>query len=446
MTDTGNEKISPENTAAPTCSQEHHLDEGVEVTAPKGGSINAGSTVNGGEGIGAPDDAAKVHVDAALKTSEDKAEIERLAKLSDFEYARVRKDAAKKLGVPVGVLDKAVASKRDKPAVTETSISRKHWIVEPWPDQVDLAQLLDEIYGQIVKYMKVSETTAVVVTLWVVHTWVFDAMDLSPYLNIRSPAPECGKSRLLKLIYLMGHLTYLTSNISVASIFRVIDACHPTLLMDETDTFLGENEEARGILDAGHTRLTAYVTRTVEENGKHVARDFSTWGPKVFCGIGELATTLAGRSIAAELQRKKTNEKLPRLLERDTKTFADIRSKAARWKQDNFATLQKVDAENTIRVPENLSDRTVDNWRPLFAIADLAGDEWARRARNAALALSGVRDVEGIEIQVLQDIREVFLRATHTGASRPKEKMRTWRRLRPRFSSHICGPIRKSHG
>jgi putative DNA primase/helicase len=361
-------------------------------------------------------DAVRRCIDAAEEQSIDvEAEIPRLAKLSIVEYEREREQVAKRLGMRVSVLDAEVALKRDKPTKSKEGISRQHWKVEPWAEPVDLAELLDAIHGQITRYMKMPETEVVAVTLWVAHTWVFDAMDVSPYMNIRSPAPECGKSRLLKLIYFMGHRTYTTGNISPAAIFRVIDEWHPTLLIDEVDTFLKENEEARGILDAGHTRATAFVTRIVDEKGQLVPKDFSTWAPKVFCGIGEIARTLAGRSVIVELQRKKIGEKLPRLLERDVEAFADIRSKAARWAQDALPALQKADTEDSIAVPEALSDRATDNWRPLLAIADLACDGWPGRARNAVLALSGIRGSEDIAIQLLRHIRDAFLRRDDQG-------------------------------
>jgi hypothetical protein len=37
-------------------------------------------------------------------------------------------------------------------------------------------------------------------------------------------------------------------------------------------------------------------------------------------------------------------------------------------------------------MPAQLRDRQADNWRPLFAIADAFGADWAMRAREAALS------------------------------------------------------------
>src|SRR5262249_46023503 len=81
------------------------------------------------------------------------------------------------------------------------------------------------------------------------------------------------------------------------------------------------------------------------------------------------------------------------------------RRKAARWAADNFARLTDPDPA----IPETLNDRAADNWRPLLAIADLAGDVWSRRARDAACLLSGEgHEATSINVELLADIRLAF--------------------------------------
>ena len=78
----------------------------------------------------------------------------------------------------------------------------------------------------------------------------------------------------------------------------------PTLLIDEADSFLKDNEEMRGILNSGHTKTAAYVIRNVEVGGEHKPTRFSTWAPKAIATIRALADTLEDRSIVVTLQRK----------------------------------------------------------------------------------------------------------------------------------------------
>jgi uncharacterized protein DUF3631 len=61
-------------------------------------------------------------------------------------------------------------------------------------------------------------------------------------------------------------------------------------------------------------------------------------------------------------------------------------------------------------MPASLSDRQVDIWEPLLAIADPAGGDWPTRARTAAVELHGHDPTAdpGIGALLLSHIREVF--------------------------------------
>jgi hypothetical protein len=55
-----------------------------------------------------------------------------------------------------------------------------------------------------------------------------------------------------------------------------------------------------------------------------------------------------------------------------------------------------------------LRDRQADNWRPLIAIADAFGADWAMRARDAALSSAGQHQDEDAAVVLLRDIRDIF--------------------------------------
>ena len=63
-------------------------------------------------------------------------------------------------------------------------------------------------------------------------------------------------------------------------------------------------------------------------------------------------------------------------------------------------------------IPDELDDRAQDGWEPLFAIADLAGGSWPKRARTAALSLSvgAGREDDSLGVLLLRDIRVEFQR------------------------------------
>jgi putative DNA primase/helicase len=185
------------------------------------------------------------------------------------------------------------------------------------------------------------------------------------------------------------------SSVTAAVIYRVIEQRHPTLLIDEVDSFLSLHEEMRGILNSGHQRDGARVLRSVGD--EHEPRDFSTWCPKVLALIGALPSTLDDRSIIVSMRRKTPTERVERLTPAKrrrlrTETTGPLTRQALRWAEDHLEVLihgEDFSGTPDVALPDDLDDRAQDNWEPLFAIADVIGGDWPDRARTAALALSG---------------------------------------------------------
>src|SRR5262249_24375538 len=325
-----------------------------------------------------------------------------LAGMSRLDYDRHRRSAAEQLGIKVDTLDKAVHDHRSQ--TEEDCASLPHWKFEPSPDPVDGAAVLNAIRRIFRRYIVLPQAADVALSLWVLHAWTMDAGDISPFMVLVSPTKRCGKTSVLILLFFLTPKSELASNITAAALFRYIEAVRPTLLIDEADTFVKNNEELRGILDSGHTRGAAQIIRNVQVNGEHKPRRFSTWAPKAIATIRKLADTLEDRSIRVTLQRKPRDAKVERLRRRDTEEYKSLRSQAARWAADNFDKLVDPDPA----VPEVLNDRAADNWRPLLAIADLAGGAWPEDARRAACTLSGEDQDGAVNVELLRDIKTAF--------------------------------------
>lgn len=369
--------------------------------------IEAGGTVEALDDLieALPEWAPTINV-AANGNDQDcvaEAKIAALARLGALAYQKRRVSEAKALGIPVGALDKLVRQAQAR--TEEDDAELPHWKVEAWPDPVDGAALLADIEQVFTRYAVLPAGASVALPLWTLHAWTMDAGDISPFLVLVSPTKRCGKTTVLIILYYLTPRSELASNISPSALFRYIEESRPTLLIDEADSFVKDNEELRGILNSGHTKAAAHVIRNVEINGEHKPRRFSTWAPKAIATIRALADTLEDRAIILTLQRKPKTAKVERLRKRDNDEFAALRRKAARWAADNFAALADPDP----KIPDILNDRAADNWRPLLAIADLAGGDWPKRARDAACILSGEgHDTGAINVELLADIRAAF--------------------------------------
>lgn len=255
--------------------------------------------------------------------------------------------------------------------------------VEPWPDQVNGAALLDEIAALIHRHIICERHVADTTALWIAFTWLIDHFHFAPMILITAPEMRCGKTLLLSLIGRLARRPLAASNISPAATYRVIEAHAPTLLIDEADAFLRDNEELRGIINSGHTRDSAFVLRTVGDNFE--PKRFSTWAAKVLCGIGRLQGTLMDRSLVLEMRRKKPGEKVSRLRHAEPGLFERLASQLARFANDVGDSIGRVRPG----LPESLNDRAQDNAEPLLSIADFAGDGWPERARQAILQIAG---------------------------------------------------------
>src|SRR5262249_20476545 len=307
------------------------------------------------------------------------------------------------LGIRVNTLDGKIAARREAMAATE-QIEPTHWSVVPAHEPVDGAALLNDLRKTFRKYIVLPPDADVAIPLWVLHAWTHDSCEISPILTLTSPTKRCGKTSAMILLLFLTPGSELAANVSTASIFRYIEAEHPTFLIDEGDSFLSANNEMRGILNSGHTKAGATVIRVEEKDGELVTKRFSTWAPKALALIKALPETLADRSVILRLMRKPKAAQVERLRKRDSNEFKRLRSRAARWAADHG--LKLIDADPP--VPDRLHDRACDNWRPLLAIADLAGGDWPALARKAACDLSGVEEDGSLGVMLLTDVREAF--------------------------------------
>ena len=192
------------------------------------------------------------------------------------------------------------------------------------------------------------------------------------------------------------------ANITAAAMFRTIELAKPTLLIDEADTFISDNEELRGVVNSGHAN-TGGVVRTVGDD--HEPRLFSTFAPAAIAGIGRLPATITDRSVIITMRRKLASETVQRL-KIASPEYQRLPGQLARFIEDVGHRLVAAEPD----VPETLNDRQADGWRALLAIADAAGGHWPMMAREAAVGLCATPEAEAESkgAMLLEDIRSAF--------------------------------------
>jgi putative DNA primase/helicase len=333
----------------------------------------------------------------------DEAIFDRLAKLSPADYDRCRNDEAKQLNIRTATLDAEVQKRRVKPGEILQGGALNLADVELWPDAVSGADTLAGLAETFSRYVPLPAGAADALALWTAHAHCFEFFQCSPRLNISSPEKGCGKSTLRDVVSVLVPRPLPTENLSVAVLFRVIESRRPTVLADEYDAWLRDNEELRGIFNAGYRR-GGQALRCIGES--HEVRAFNVFAPAVLCGIGALPGTLHDRSIVIRLERAKPGELCERFDSRRVERETDLCRKLARWCADNASRLESCDPT----LPPGAFNRLADNWRPLFAIAEIVSGDWPQRAADAFTKLTGREDsdAQGIGTMLLADIRQVF--------------------------------------
>jgi putative DNA primase/helicase len=352
--------------------------------------------------------ALKQQIDSAAVPAEtDTDAYARLAALPPAEYDRCRGREAKSLGVRVSILDAEVEKLRGGTGGHLQGCAVEIPEIELWPEPVCGAEVLADVAAAIARYVALPPGAADAMALWAAHSHCFQAFDMTPRLNIRSPEKGCGKTTLRDVIALFVPRPIQTENLSPAVLFRLIEKHKPVVLADEYDTWLRDNEELRGLFNAGHRRGgQAYRC----EGDNHEVRGFNVFAPAVLSGIGALPGTLHDRSIGIVLTRAKPGEVAARFSSRHVAAEKDLCRKLARWTADSHTQIESCDP----KLPDGAFNRVADNWRPLFAIAEIAGGDWPRRAAAAfaKLATETDQEAQGTGTMLLTDIRQVLAEST----------------------------------
>ena len=325
--------------------------------------------------------------------------VKRLATMKKLDYVQVRKATAKRYDIPVGMLDDLM---REAQQESESNSDDMFVEPEPWSEPVNGSELLSEIDRTIRRFIVCEPETARAAILWITMTWFIDTVQVAPLAVITAPEKRCGKTQLLDIIGKLSYRPMFASSITPAALFRSVEMWQPTLLIDEADAFLKDNEEMRGLLNAGHTRTSAYTIRTVGDD--HTPKKFNVWGAKAISGIGHLADTLMDRAIVLELRRKLDCEHVDRIRHAEPGLFETLCRKLCRFAEDNRETIRNARPA----LPDELNDRAQDNWEPLLSIADTAGGNWPEIARIAALKISRDKSQQSTGTELLEDIREIF--------------------------------------
>jgi hypothetical protein len=151
-----------------------------------------------------------------------------------------------------------------------------------------------ELFDDVLKYYEhyffmESKMLYHIIALFSINQCVFDAYESTPYLYIRSPLEECGKSNLGKSIQQMWN-GIISTNLKAHHVFRMIHGCSPTFIFDESkswDAKSAQNDERMqdmlSVINSGYQRgVPVYRFKDSGKGfGNMKPEAFDSYSPKV---------------------------------------------------------------------------------------------------------------------------------------------------------------------
>jgi hypothetical protein len=280
-------------------------------------------------------------------------------------------------------------------------------------------QPLDKVDSFLARFVVYpSDHARVAHVLWIVHSHMMEAWESTPRIAFISPEPGSGKSRALEISELLVPLPVEAVNVTPAYLFRKVGSedGRPTILYDEIDTVFGpkardNNEEIRGLLNAGHRRH-GVAGRCVVRGKQVFTEEIPAYCAVALAGLGDLPDTILSRCVIVRMRRRAPNELVEPYRRRVHQAEGDdLREKVFEWAAHN----ERLIGKPWPVMPVSVTDRNADIWESLIAIAEIAGGEWPARARAAAVAL--VAEAKGstpsLGVRLLADLRIVFKDRDH---------------------------------
>lgn len=222
---------------------------------------------------------------------------------------------------------------------------------------------------------------------------------VTPRLALRSPVAGCGKTVTIDILSRLVARPAKFDSITASAIYHLIDANHPTLLIDEADNLvlgLQANGKIRAVFNSGHREGGTVAIREGDETKR-----FSTFAPLALALpdiVGGLPRTLNSRCITITMQRSQRELRRYDINHPDL-VFDAAYAQILLWRRDVVLNPDPA-------MPAGMRNRFADNWRPLLSIADSL--DWGEQAREAMTFFAHAFQDADVRILLLIDIRKVF--------------------------------------
>lgn len=245
-------------------------------------------------------------------------------------------------------------------------LSPSPWRLPPEPIKYEsVEELWKEIKQFVYDHLDIEDKNLYhVYVAWILVSWIPEKFDSVGYLHFHGPR-NSGKTRGLDILSYLCFRPLLSPSASGATVFRALDAYHPTFLLDEFEMYekmIETKAEVIGILNAGYRRGQIVLRMTGMKEGLPTIKGFKVFGPKALSSIEPLPPALESRCIRFPMS--KTYRKIRRLI--DKKRATELRGKLLQFRfSHNLEETVEEEGE-----PLDLPDgRLIEMFYPLDMVA-----------------------------------------------------------------------------
>jgi hypothetical protein len=281
--------------------------------------------------------------DVAVRKAKIKAKaFADLLKLPAEQHEDMLVELAKKIDEDIGALREEFADYCGSELPSESEWGD----VDPWPEPVAAAALLEELITRINAHIKAEPYQVLAAALWILMSWVHEAVaHYSVYLVATAPKEDCGKTTLvIEVIGGLAPKAYACGSDPTASnIFRTADREKPTMLFDNVDTLFDRRREVTELFLTGWTRGPK-IPRQEKIGGEWQTVWYDPFCPKACTLIGtKIPKELLTRCLLIEMWPLKPGETVLEVDPFDQElmeAFKTLRRKALRWSIDSASALK----------------------------------------------------------------------------------------------------------
>jgi len=250
--------------------------------------------------------------------------------------------------------------------------------------------LFDSIQDFVRDYVQIENVNfQSVVVFYAFLTWIYDKFDTVPYLRAIGDY-GVGKSRLLQVLQSISYRSLMVGgSLTAAPIYRVIEQCGVTLVLDESDFSKSDlATDITQILNSGYQRGFGVLRTERSHAGPFETDYYETYGPKILASRkrwqDEALESRCFSYTMVPLRTEQIRQSIPYILDAEFRERAQsLRNQLLLWR---FRHWRQASVDSRARFP-GLDPRLNQIVLPLLSVAD---DDAMR-----AMILEQIRSYQG---------------------------------------------------